>query len=81
MRALLRPFHQAERAALADAGHGVAYDPFARLCPERCPVVIDGAVAYTDTHHLTATFSKSFGPDLAAALRAARTPHPAAANS
>jgi hypothetical protein len=71
MQARLGPFHQAERTALDDAGHGVPYDPFPRLCGERCPVILDGKVAYTDTDHLTATFSRSFGPDLTAALQAA----------
>ena len=72
MHTLLDPFHRAEQSALAAAGYGIAYDPLPRLCGERCPVMIDDTIVYNDSHHLTGTFSRSFSPDLAAALQAAR---------
>ncbi len=67
--ARLGPFHDAERAALADAGHGTTLDPLPLLCgADTCPLVPDGTVAYADEHHLTGSFSASLGPRLAAAM-------------
>ena len=70
---------QAERdnvvatAARATAGVGfVDLDPY--FCDEtRCHSVIGGAVVYLDEHHLTASFSRSLGPMLGAAIAVAGT--------
>jgi peptidoglycan/LPS O-acetylase OafA/YrhL len=71
----LGPQHEAERAALAEAGHGVTLDPIPLLCGlDRCPVMIDGAVAYADEHHLAGEFAASLGPELAAAMARAGVP-------
>ena len=57
-------------AARATAGVGVVdLDPY--FCDEtRCHSVIGGAVVYLDEHHLTASFSRSLGPMLGAAIAA-----------
>ncbi|CAN5555841.1 hypothetical protein BH23CHL7_BH23CHL7_17700 [soil metagenome] len=44
-----------------------------RICPEApCPAVVDNMIVYRDTHHLTATFARSLGPDLARLLKQVR---------
>lgn len=40
---------------------------------DSCPVVIGGVIVYRDLHHITATFSKTLGPYLVAALEDATT--------
>jgi len=59
-------------AAAARATGGVGFvdlDPY--FCDEtRCHSVIGGAVVYLDEHHLTASFSRSLGPMLGAAIAA-----------
>ncbi len=62
-------FHRAERAALAEAGHGTSYDPTAWLCePTACPLEVGGEIAYVDSHHVTAPVSRSSWPMMAAAI-------------
>ena len=44
-------------------------DPDRKLCPQgRCPSVIGNVLVYRDTYHLSATFSRSLAPWLAARL-------------
>lgn len=46
------------------------FDPTRLVCPERmCDTERHGMVLYSDSHHLTATFSRSLAPQLASALR------------
>jgi peptidoglycan/LPS O-acetylase OafA/YrhL len=78
MRSRMAPAHDAEQAGLASANYGIAWDPLPRLCAEQCPVMVDGAPVYADSHHLTASFSRSFAADLEAPLRAALAGHSAA---
>ncbi len=60
-------------AAAAKAGGGAVIDLTARFTIGRdgpIPVVIDGMIVYRDAEHMTATFSRSLGPALAAAIDA-----------
>jgi hypothetical protein len=60
-----------ERKAAKAAGAAVV-DLTASLCVRGlCPAVSDGMVVYRDSHHLTATFSRSLAPVLDRALRTA----------
>lgn len=55
---------EAERNA-ARAGGGEYVDPIRYLCDEStCPVVLGDTLVYRDSHHLTATFSRSLGSEL-----------------
>ncbi len=57
---------EAQAAALSGAG---LIDLIPSVCPAMsCQVVRDGMILYRDNHHLTATFSRSLGPALGAAL-------------
>ena len=68
--ARLGRFHDAERAAIDAAGHGTFMDPNGRLCDASgCAVLVDGIVAYTDAHHLTATMAADFAPSMERAIR------------
>ncbi|HET7027015.1 MAG TPA: acyltransferase family protein [Candidatus Limnocylindrales bacterium] len=58
-----------ERAAAKASGAAVV-DLTASLCVRGlCPAVANGMIVYRDSHHLTATFSRSLGPVLDRALR------------
>jgi peptidoglycan/LPS O-acetylase OafA/YrhL len=53
-----------ERQAAAAAGVAMI-DLAARICPDTpCLPVVDNMIVFRDTHHLTATFARSLGPDL-----------------
>jgi hypothetical protein len=40
-------------------------DLASRICVDNpCSAVVDNMIVYRDEHHLTATFSRSLGPDL-----------------
>ncbi len=48
------------------------FDPTFLVCPDReCLPERDGMILYSDSHHLTATFSRSLAPLLSSALRLA----------
>ena len=58
-----------ERIASEVSGAGVV-DLISSVCAAMpCQVVRDGMIVYRDNHHLTATFSASLAPALAAALQ------------
>ena len=53
-----------ERQAAELAGVAMI-DLAARICTETpCQAVVDNMIVFRDTHHLTATFSRSLGRDL-----------------
>ena len=53
-----------ERAATKASGADLV-DLTTRVCrADPCPVVVDGMIVFRDVRHLTATFSRSLGPDL-----------------
>jgi hypothetical protein len=67
--AFTRYFGVREQRAAELSGAGVV-DLIPEICPAMpCQVVHDGMIVYRDNHHLTATFSASLGPALAAALQ------------
>jgi peptidoglycan/LPS O-acetylase OafA/YrhL len=48
-------------------------DVAARICVDNpCPAVVDNMIVYRDSHHLTATFARSLGPDLERLLKQVR---------
>jgi peptidoglycan/LPS O-acetylase OafA/YrhL len=58
-----------EAAAAKASGAGVI-DLTSRICVEDpCPVVVSGMIIFRDSGHLTATYSRSLAPALAAAIR------------
>jgi peptidoglycan/LPS O-acetylase OafA/YrhL len=62
-----------KREAVASKAAGVPLiDPSQWICPgsgsTRCPAVLNGMIIFRDQHHLTATFARSLGPALDAAL-------------
>ncbi|WBU37789.1 acyltransferase family protein [Homoserinibacter sp. YIM 151385] len=66
--AVNEPVVRAERAASAAAGQGFV-DLSDWMCtPELCPAIIGSTLAYTDEHHLSASFTASLAPALAPAL-------------
>jgi hypothetical protein len=60
-----------ERKAADQAGVPLI-DLAGRICPDDCPAVIDNMIVFRDSHHLTATFSRSLGPDLQRLLNKVR---------
>jgi hypothetical protein len=53
-----------ERKAAEQAGVAMI-DLASRICVDNpCSAVVDNMIVYRDEHHLTATFSRSLGPDL-----------------
>ncbi len=57
-----------ERTAAKDLG-ATLIDLTPLICPgARCPVVLDGMIVYRDSHHLTATFARSFSAEIEQAL-------------
>jgi hypothetical protein len=63
------PVHTAAEGAVAAARHVTFFDPVPLVCPsDPCPVVLGRILVYRDTHHFTATFSRTLAPYLAAAL-------------
>lgn len=72
--ALARDQGRLEELAAAATGAGLV-DLTARVCRGwPCPVAVDGLIVFRDARHLTATFSRSLAPDLAAALDAVLAP-------
>jgi SGNH domain (fused to AT3 domains) len=66
------------RAARAVPGTALI-DPVPEVCPRGlCRAVIGDAIVYRDRQHLTATFARTLGPFIGAALRAARIGQPPA---
>ncbi len=67
-----------ERFAAQVTGAGlVNLNPL--ICPaDPCPAVVNGMIVYRDTHHLTATFSRSLAPALNRALTRILEPMPSA---
>ncbi len=60
---------RAELAAFRETGAAGLVDPIPWLCPDqRCPVMSNGIVMYSDTNHLTATFSRTLAAKLGEAL-------------
>lgn len=54
-----------ERAVVAGAG-GIYVDPVAIVCPsDRCDVIDDDQVVFSDSNHLTASYSRSIAAELA----------------
>ncbi len=60
-----------KREAVASKASGIPLiDPSQWICPGKgaCPPVINNIIIFRDQHHLTATFARSLGPQLDAAL-------------
>jgi peptidoglycan/LPS O-acetylase OafA/YrhL len=61
--------HGVLEGAAASAAGVALIDLAAKVCPSGpCQPVIDNMIVYRDSHHLTATFSRSLGRDLAALI-------------
>lgn len=58
-------------AGMAGQGAAVVDLTDAYCTHDRCPVVIGHVLAYRDSHHITATFSRSLGPFLVERLKRA----------
>ena len=66
-----------ERAAARQTGAGLV-DLALAVCPsDPCPAVVRGMIVLRDSHHLTATFSRSLAPVLDGALAEILAPSPA----
>jgi peptidoglycan/LPS O-acetylase OafA/YrhL len=70
--AFTEEFHQAEIDALKQANHGTTFNPLPWLCDStECPLMVEGNMAYADSHHLTTTAASTAGLQLSDAIRAA----------
>jgi peptidoglycan/LPS O-acetylase OafA/YrhL len=66
-------YHGVIEKKVAEQARVPLIDIAGRICADNpCPAVVDNMIVYRDSHHLTATFARSLGPDLERLLNKVR---------